>query len=45
MNSNNEKYNVKYQNVYNYKDYSKYIVILFAFIFIIYLITIYFQYN
>jgi len=40
-----KNYNITYQNIYDYKNVSKYIIILFAFLFIIYLITIFNQYN
>lgn len=40
-----EEYNVTYQNIYDYKNVAKYLIILFIFLFIIYLITIYNEFN
>jgi len=45
MENIDNNYNITYQNIYDYKNVSKYIIILFAFLLVIYLITIFNQYN
>lgn len=40
-----EKYNITYQNIYDIKNITKYMIILFIFLFLIYLITIYYEFN
>lgn len=38
-------YETTYQNIYNYRNVTSYLIILFLFLFMIYIITIYNKYN
>jgi hypothetical protein len=43
--NNNKTYETTYQNIYNYRNVSSYLIILFIFLFMIYIITVYNKYN